>query len=272
MERIEIGESELAELFLEIGNSLDSTIEVYLIGGGAMAFQGLKESTRDIDIILDNHGSATRMSDSLRALGYMESEFIPADAGRISDAIMLERIDGVRFDLFIGRVCNGLFLSESMKDRAQPRSIFGKMELRICSMEDVFLLKSVTERSRDLDDMASIYRAGLDDNILLDECDEQNRLCPEGEERIWESFLLERIIELEENYDLSVPWKSKLEVMVNRDLETRILSPILKEGPCTVKTISERLRIDEKVIRLHLENMASDGLVSLNDDEATLIE
>jgi len=139
-------------------------------------------------------------------------------------------------------------------------------------MEDVFLLKSITGRSRDLDDMASIYRAGLDERILLDECYEQDRLCPKGEERIWESFLLEKIIELEEKYDLSVPWKSKLEVIVNRNLEIRMLLPILREGTCTVQMISERLRIDEGVIRFHLKNMASDGIISFNNDEVTLLE
>jgi len=52
----------------------------------------------------------------------------------------------------------------------------------------------------------------------------------------------------------------------------RIILPILKEGICTVQMISERLKIDERVIRFHLKNMASDGIISFNNDEVTLLE
>lgn len=35
-----------------IGQQLDAPLTVFLIGGGAMAFRGLKDTTKDIDLIV----------------------------------------------------------------------------------------------------------------------------------------------------------------------------------------------------------------------------
>jgi hypothetical protein len=45
---------------------------LYLIGGGTMAFYGLKDATKDIDIILTNHKDLNNLKAALDAMGYKE--------------------------------------------------------------------------------------------------------------------------------------------------------------------------------------------------------
>ncbi len=57
-------------------DKLDSTakkgITLYLIGGGAMAFYGLKVATKDIDIILTNQEDLNSLQAALGSMGYKE--------------------------------------------------------------------------------------------------------------------------------------------------------------------------------------------------------
>lgn len=45
---------------------------LYLIGGGAMAFYGLKAATKDIDIILTSRGDIKNLQATLKDIGYKE--------------------------------------------------------------------------------------------------------------------------------------------------------------------------------------------------------
>lgn len=47
-------------------------IALYLIGGGAMAFYGLKVATKDIDIILTNQEDLNSLQAALGSMGYKE--------------------------------------------------------------------------------------------------------------------------------------------------------------------------------------------------------
>jgi hypothetical protein len=56
-----------------------------------------------------------------------------------------------------------------MKKRSESQT-FGKLEIRLLSIEDVFLLKSVTKREGDIEDMAIMVRHGgdLKWNVILE--------------------------------------------------------------------------------------------------------
>jgi hypothetical protein len=153
-----------------------------MIGGGATALRGEKVATKDVDLILTSDSDLESIGESIRKIGFHHVNHIPEGYEALVDAQIFEGDDrGVRFDLFVRRVCNGLELSEGMISRSDHYQDFGNLALMLCSREYIFLLKSVTERKRDLDDMLVLYRKGLDESVILQECAAQNNLIKEGE-------------------------------------------------------------------------------------------
>lgn len=61
---------ELNKLFEEIDNSINQKICFYLIGGVALLYQGIKESTKDIDIIVDSKNEFLLMEKKLKKLDF----------------------------------------------------------------------------------------------------------------------------------------------------------------------------------------------------------
>lgn len=60
------------------------------------------------------------------------------------------------FDLFTRSIYDTLLLTEGMKERSEPQNL--KLEIRL--LEDVFLLKSITKKEGDIEDMVIIVRHG----------------------------------------------------------------------------------------------------------------
>ena len=58
--------------------------------------------------------------------------------------------------MFLKVVCDGLFLSSGMMERANKIVYGAYLTLYLASFEDIFLFKSVTTRPDDLDDMATL--------------------------------------------------------------------------------------------------------------------
>jgi len=52
-----------------IGQQLDNPLTVFLIGGGSMAFRGLKETTKDIDLIVSGD-DLSQLQAVLLEIGY----------------------------------------------------------------------------------------------------------------------------------------------------------------------------------------------------------
>ncbi|NJE00440.1 hypothetical protein [Thermococcus sp. JdF3] len=81
-------------------------------------------------------------------------------------------------DVFVRRVLNRLYLSESMVSRAEVPEDFESHEFfRVClvSKEDIFLFKSITsmERVRDVEDLIALVETGLDYGIIIQELENQ---------------------------------------------------------------------------------------------------
>jgi hypothetical protein len=53
-----------------IDAELKRRLQIYMIGGGAMALQGIKEATKDVDIIVTDSKEAERLVAVLDGLGY----------------------------------------------------------------------------------------------------------------------------------------------------------------------------------------------------------
>ncbi len=142
-----------------IGSRIKRPLSVYLIGGCAMSFRGLKESTKDIDIVFKNDLDYELFCDALFGAQYFEPFTIKSEHENLKAARMFENKDGFHLDLFVKQVVGKLILSKSMIQRAEKYKQYGKLTVYILSREDIFLFKGLASesRKRDLGDMQILY-------------------------------------------------------------------------------------------------------------------
>jgi len=152
-------QQELLEL---IAQYLKEDIHCIAIGGTAMMFLGYKNATKDIDLVFQNNKDRKIFIDAIKDLGYSQKslEFI-YDKKRAQDKnkpVVYSRGDE-RFDLFVGSVF-GSKVDFSSKDVTQRHDFIAKKELIVytLSKEDIILLKSVTNREKDLEDIEAIIK------------------------------------------------------------------------------------------------------------------
>ena len=159
-------------MLIAIGKILPKRIQVYAIGGTAMMLRGIKNSTLDIDFVFDKKGDRGEFMDALRKLGAKDSDATLVYGLRNSTPLMLE-FDNCRFDMFMNKVISSTF-SDAMKERAKQTHEFGNLIIRVADPNDILIMKSVTSREKDLEDIASIVnKSQIDWNIILEESREQ---------------------------------------------------------------------------------------------------
>ncbi len=234
---------------------------VYMIGGGAMALRGEKEATKDIDLVVESHEDSEALRDVLLRIGFRPLGDTPEDCFMMTDAVMLERRDGLRIDIFVHRVCGGLVFSDAMRNRSEFVGDFGGLLLYMAAREDIFLFKSVTGRARDVDDMLVIYDEGLDKETVFAECARQNDLADPPLSRIWEAFLLAKIEEMEEKSEMPIPWKRQLRDKTALSLERRLLPQLILEGKDTVRELASYLKLNEQVVRRSVRRLEAEGII-----------
>src|SRR3989344_6786566 len=110
-------------LFIVIGKRLKRKITAYAIGGTAMMFLGLKETTLDIDLVFENQKDKDAFKEAVKSLGYLEMDAIKVYNSRINRPEMF-KLDDERFDLFVMKVIDFIF-SENMQKRAEQTHQFG---------------------------------------------------------------------------------------------------------------------------------------------------
>lgn len=94
--------------------------------------------------------------------------------------------------------------------RLRTVEIFSGEKLTVfrLSNEDLFLMKDMTERDRNLGDIALIARTDIDYELVLNECMEQSK--KDQRDHIWESSLYGKCEELKEKYRIDIPIRNKL--------------------------------------------------------------
>lgn len=241
MDPSQIGREEVLSILKKVGGMCPRQIPVYLIGGGAMALRGEKDATRDLDLVLESQDDADEIKKAFERVGFVVDARRPDECHALVDAAILSKPAGLRADIFVGKVCNKLRFSDGMRKRAVLVDNLGKVKLFICAREDIFLLKSVTERTRDLDDMMSLFRSGLSRDTILGECDLQSALAGFRESRIWEAFLLVKIQEMEKRFGISVPWKRSLKSKAEVKMGAHQLLKMIDRGISSIRRLSEEM-------------------------------
>ncbi|MBU0662263.1 MAG: DUF6036 family nucleotidyltransferase [Candidatus Diapherotrites archaeon] len=235
-----VAEREIEALFSEAEEKLRGKIRVFSIGGNALIEHGAKTSTKDIDIVVLSRGDAAKLSAAFKSIGF--SEFMRRDVQyeRLGTSAMLERENSPRVDLFAGKVCNALEFSGRMVKRSR-RIREGRLELYLVSLEDLFLLKSISSRDSDIIDCENILRkSGLDWKVIYSEIAAQES----GLKALCELVVLEHFETLEKRLGVKIPISGKIAGLC---LEKGIL--FLAKRPVSVAEIAAKIKFPEAAIR-----------------------
>ncbi|MEW5997084.1 MAG: hypothetical protein AB1657_05865 [Candidatus Micrarchaeota archaeon] len=188
------------EEFGKIGARIRKPVSIYLIGGCAMSFRGLKETTRDVDIVFKDKSDCKIFCEALFGAQYYEPITIKTEHEHLHAIKMYENKDGFHLDLFIKQVIRKLMLSESMVARAKFYKKYGGLSVYLLSKEDIFLFKGLASegRERDLPDMQVLY-PNLDWKMILEELKSQHL---SGDLR---ELFARRLAAFNQKYRLDVP-------------------------------------------------------------------
>jgi hypothetical protein len=236
---LEYIEKELDKLEKTIG----APVKIYVAGGYVMAYQKLKAGTKDIDVIVETRDQAEILAKGLEATGYrlLPNGTLTREYQTLG-ATAFENVDGFRWEIFSKIVANKLALSPEMKTRSRMIRKSGKLQVSILSNEDIFLMKGVTDRDRDLEDMALLARSGVNYDSVFKECVSQS----DKSGKLWETGLHDKCAELEEEYSVRVPITKKLQRIAEEKMLTKRITSVLRDGPKTeeelVKILKEKLK------------------------------
>lgn len=153
-------EEQLDDVFNEIASTIEFPIEGFLIGGLAMIKNKMKTSTKDIDIVFSDEESAREFVRAAQKVGFALDTDIPPEYEEMDTMFVLKDEEERRIDVFVKTVLGRLTYTEPMKSRAKAMPFGDKLIIRISSIEDIFLYKSITSRPRDLEDMENLARTG----------------------------------------------------------------------------------------------------------------
>lgn len=203
---------ELDQWIRQLAAQLTEPCEVYLIGGGAMSFRGLKLATKDIDLIVSSKEEFERLDRALSSAGFSR----PTDlSGFYLTAMSVFERGESRIDIFVGQVGKMLRLTPAMKRRAMLLRSHGSLTVFLCAKEDIFLFKAMTSRAADVDDCAQLIRGGLNHATIFAECMDQSS------ENRWYFWLYEKLCEIEQKHHLPTPLKDFLEPVIKKNWKHR---------------------------------------------------
>lgn len=239
---------------------LTEHIKLYLIGGGSMSFQNLKDATKDIDVVVRSENDMNLLKSALAQMGYS----VPAIRGpykQMQASAIMENKDGFRWDIFVNVVCGGLKLSDAMADRATNLFSMDRVSINMISLEDIFIFKSITSRERDREDMYLLFLQGLDFNQIRDEITWQN---DNNMSAAWVAFFFNGLEEVVERYSIVIPFFDEFHDTAYSDMLSQMILDRLESGSATVEDLNRNFGIDD--IEKHVESMIQKKLVTKNSD------
>lgn len=236
-------------------DNIDKSITIYLVGGVNLILRNLKDSTKDIDVVFDDRNKMGELIKALHRLEYSE-DVGSVKYDRLRPDAVLKRKGSPRWDVFLGDVAGLLIFTESMKDRSELYKIYGDLSVRLVSLTDMFLFKSVTEREGDLEDAAVIVKRGaLDWEKIIEEIRVQEKKTG----RYISFIVLQTLDILKDRYGLDTPIRDKLE---SYSLKSS-LRYLLKE-PSTIEDIRKKVDFPDNKIYNKLRKLESEGKIKVD--------
>jgi len=161
---------------IQIDKLLKRKITVYLIGGSAMSFYGIKDSTKDIDALFENQYDCAEFFNAITKLGYETSEQYFPPVIQMEATFFVYKDDEIWIDLFVKNVMNKFELTHSIKNRSVKTDLpTKKLNVNCLDKNDIFLFKSITPRERDEDDcILLLSKSEIDFKIIREEINTQS--------------------------------------------------------------------------------------------------
>jgi len=209
---------QIEELFKEIDRVMHTKIKIYTIGGAVLLEQGLKAATKDIDIVVETKKEFIELQQSLKKIGFISK--IPGKEYLQMNLSQIFQRGDFRIDLFEKEVCGRFSLSKGMISRARKAISLAHIEVYLCSNEDIFLFKTMTDRDGDLTDCESLVGAAVEWNIIIDELKSQINM---SKQDVWITWVGERLDILEDR-GMIIPIMDELNILRNKffdDFEKR---------------------------------------------------
>ena len=231
---------DLEALLLEIGNTIEKPLEIFLIGGCNLALQGIKQATKDIDIVVKNEKDFEALTAALKKMGFGNLSNPETPYKKMNPNAILVHPKKPRVDIFTKIVCNALTLSENMADHSLEQKK-GNLSVKFLRSEDIILFKSITERDGDLEDVAAIIRHQKPNwGYFMHELGRQH----DTSERLFCLDALNTLEVLEEKEKIKFEKKQEL---LDLCLEKGIL--FLAKKPISIAKLKEKLKFPETTIR-----------------------
>jgi len=187
----------------QIAEQLQTDVEAYLIGGGAMSLRGgLKDTTKDIDLVVVDEEALSRLMGVLNDLGYSEVTDLGDEYDRLGARHCVRNDAGCQFDVFYRQIADKLFFSDGMQARSEPFLSDEYFSVGLVSFEDIFLFKAVAERPDDIGDMATLVQTDLDFGVIEAEIERQADLLG-GEQFV--TVISESLERLDQNEGIQTP-------------------------------------------------------------------
>jgi hypothetical protein len=183
----------------------EKKLKVYMIGGGAMCLKKLKNATFDIDLIVKNKKDFQILKKAITKLDYEIADKELMEEVFYQNAVIVFYKDDSRIDIFIRKIAGMLDFSERMENRSETYQKKGNLEVKLASNTDIFLLKSLSDRPKDIPDVERLLREGINWQAVFEECNEQSR---EGVR--WVFFVYEQLCRVENSLNIDIEGKQKV--------------------------------------------------------------
>ena len=154
-----------------IDKRLKKTIDIYLVGGCAMSYYGIKDATKDIDVLFKNQYDCADFFNATIELGYETAEQYFPPVVQMEATFFIYKEDEIWIDLFVKNIMNKFELTPSIQKRAVKTNLSTK-KLNVYCLEphDIFLFKSITPRERDENDLILLLtKKSIDFNRIHEE-------------------------------------------------------------------------------------------------------
>ncbi len=144
---------DLIETAREIQNFCDErNWRFCFIGGIALQFWGEQRLTKDVDLtLLTGFGAEEEFIDAL-ILKYPARLEDAKDFALKSRVLLLKTVGGIGIDISLG----AFDFERSMMDRAEYQEYLPDISLKICSPDDLIVLKAFANRDKDWNDIETV--------------------------------------------------------------------------------------------------------------------
>jgi hypothetical protein len=131
---------EINELFEQLGQVLEERVEALLIGGAVLLELGLKDATKDIDVVCRSEEDKEKLLAAAKALDF---EIVGPEKRHERLGVKRLAVKGGRnLDVFAQRISYDFDLSDAMWQRAKRIRSFGSLVIRDASLEYIFAMLS----------------------------------------------------------------------------------------------------------------------------------